>query len=255
MSKHLKRLASPRSWAITRKTERWVIKPSPGPHPVHQAIPLQLALRDFLKLANTASEARRIIGKGDIYVDGKPQRNYKFPLGFMDVISIPKLKQHYRVLLDRRGKLTFVKISQDEAKWKLARIENKTNVSGGKTQLNLHDGRNILLTKNKYKTGDVLKLAIPEQKIQKSYPFEPGNIAMLIGGSHIGEFETITKYDKIRNPKPNIVFFEGFSTIKNYVFVVGSEKPEITIPDISVLETQSEKSTPAPETEVEKPVG
>jgi small subunit ribosomal protein S4e len=239
MSKHLKRLASPRSWAIPRKTTKWVVKPSAGPHSVEYALPLLMAVREFLNLAKTNAEARRIIGNGDILVDGTIVRNYKFPLGLMDVISIPKINLHYRVLLDRRGKLTFVKISKDEAKWKLVRIENKNTVRGGKTQLNLHDGRNILLDKNKYKTGDVLKLGIPGQKIQKSYTFGPGNIAMLIGGSHIGEFETISKYEEIKNPKPNIVFFEDFSTIKNYVFVVGQEKPEITVPDVSILDEQT----------------
>ncbi len=236
MSKHLKRLASPRSWTIPRKTDRWVVKPSPGPHPIERSVSLILALRDFLKIANINAEARRIIGNGEILVDGKVVRNYKHPVGLMDVISIPKLNLQYRVLLNRRGKLVFVKISKDEAKWKFVRIENKTTVPGGQIQLNLHDGRNILLKKNKYKSGDVLKLSIPTQKIQTDYPFEAGNIAMLIGGHHVGEFASITKYEKIKNPKPNIVYFDGFSTVKDYVFMVGHEKPEITIPDVSVIE-------------------
>jgi small subunit ribosomal protein S4e len=232
----MKRLASPRSWSIPRKTNVWVVKPSPGPHPIEHAIPLVLAVRDFLKLANTNAEARRIIGNGDIHVDGKPVRNYKYPLGLMDVISIPKLNLQYRVLLTNRGKITFVKISKDEAKWKLVRIENKTTVNGNKTQLNLHDGRNLLIDKNKYNTGDVLKLSLPVQKIQKSYGFESGNIAMLIGGNHVGEFASVQKYEKIRSPKPNLVYFDDFSTIKDYVFIVGQEKPEITVPDVNVLE-------------------
>jgi small subunit ribosomal protein S4e len=212
------------------------VKPSAGPHTRDHAIPLVLALRDFLQLARTNAEARRIIGNGDIHVDGKPVRNYKYPLGLMDVLSIPKLGLHYRVLFTHRGKITFVKISKEEAKWKLARIENKTTVSGGKIQLNFHDGRNILIDKNKYKTGDVVKLAIPAQKIQKSYSFEAGNIAMLIGGNHVGEFSTIKRYEEIRSPMPNIVYFDDFSTIKDYVFIVGSEKPEITVPDVNVFE-------------------
>jgi len=242
MSKHLKRLASPRTWIIPRKEDKWVVRASPGPHPIDRSLPLSLVVRDFLKIANINAEARRIIGNGEILVDGRVVRSYKYPVGLMDVISIPNLNLQYRVLLNRRGKLEFVKISKEEAKYKLARIENKTTVTKGTTQLNLHDGRNILLKKNKYNTGDVLKLSIPDQKIQTCYPFEAGNISMLIGGHHVGELATIARYEKIKNPKPNIVYFDGFSTIKDYVFLIGHEKPEITMPDISVIE-ESTKST------------
>jgi small subunit ribosomal protein S4e len=236
MSKHLKRLASPRKWPIPRKTNIWVAKPSAGPHSIENGIPLVVGIRDFIKLANTATEARRIIGNGEILVDGRVSRRYKRPVGLMDVISIPNLKLHYRVLLDSRGKLRFIRIKKDEAKWKLVRIENKVIVKGSQTQLNMHDGRNILVKKDKYKTSDVLKISLPEQKILGQYPFEPGNIAMLIGGHHVGEFATIDKYEEIKSPKPNIVYFEDFSTIKDYVFMVGQDKSEITVPDVNVLD-------------------
>ena len=249
MSKHLKRLASPRTWAIPRKTNTWITKPLPGPHSLDRGIPLLLGLRDFLKLSNNSSEARRIIGNGDVLVDGKITRQYKRPLGLMDVLSIPKLNLYFRVLLDLKGKLRFIKISKNEAKWKLVRIENKTTVAKGQTQLNLHDGRNILLKKDKYKTGDVLKVMVPDQKILSHYPFDANTIAMLIGGKHVGEFVTIRKYEEIKSPKPNIVYFEDFSTIKDYVFIVGHEKPEITAPNIKVIDedenaqTKNEEST------------
>jgi small subunit ribosomal protein S4e len=239
MSKHLKRLASPRMWAIPRKTDKWVVRPSSGPHSLENGIPLLLGLRDFLKLGNTSSEARRIIGNGDVLVDGKITRQFKRPLGLMDVLSIPKLNLYYRILLDNNGKIRFVKISKDEAKWKLVRIENKTTVSKSQIQLNLHDGRNILLKKDKYKTGDVLKVTVPKQKILAHYKFDANNIAMLIGGKHVGEFDTVTRYEEIKNPKPNIVYFEDFSTIKDYVFIVGHDKPEITVPNISVIDETS----------------
>jgi small subunit ribosomal protein S4e len=236
MSKHLKRLASPRKWPIPRKTHVWVAKPSPGPHTIKNGIPLVVSIRDFIKLANTSAEARRIIGNGKILVDGRVTRHYKRPVGLMDVISIPNLKLNYRVLLDPRGKLRFIKINKDEAKWKLVRIENKVIVKGNQIQLNMHDGRNILVKKDKYKTSDVLKISLPDQKILGQYSFEPGNIAMLIGGHHVGEFAIIDKYEEIKSPKPNIVYFEDFSTIKDYVFMVGQDKSEITVPDVNVLD-------------------
>jgi small subunit ribosomal protein S4e len=231
----MKRLASPRKWPVTRKTSVWVVRPAPGPHSIENGIPLSIGIRDFLSLAKSAAEARRIIGNGEIMVDGRVTRQYKRPLGLMDVVAIPKLKQYFRVMLDTRGKLRFIKINKDEAKWKLVRIENKTVIKNGKTQLNFHDGRNIVLNKDKYKTGDVLKITVPDQKIVGQYLLEKGNIALLTGGNHIGEFASIEKYEKIKNPKQNLVYFEEFSTIKDYVFIVGQDKPELTVPDIGVL--------------------
>jgi ribosomal protein S4E len=93
-----------------------------------------------------------------------------------------------------------------------------------------------LIKKDKYKTGDVLKISVPEQKVLTHYAFEAGNMVMLIGGKHIGEIAPITNYEEIKSPKPNIVYFEGFSTIKSHVFMVGHDKPEITVPDVIIMD-------------------
>jgi small subunit ribosomal protein S4e len=231
----MKRLAAPRKWAIPRKTEIWVVKSSPGPHKIDNSIPLMLVVRDKIKLCDNAKEARYIIGKREIMVDGKIVTNYKHPVGLMDVVSIPKQKEHYRVMLDARGKLKLIPIPVEESRWKLLRINNKTVIKGGKTQLNFHDGRNILLDKNQYRVCDVLKIELATKKILGVYTFEKGNIAMLIGGKHIGHLAVITNTKETRSPMPNIVTFEDFSTSQDHVFVVGRETPEITLPEESVI--------------------
>ncbi|MFQ6060058.1 MAG: 30S ribosomal protein S4e [Thermoplasmata archaeon] len=236
MKKHLKRLAAPRSWPLPRKTHKWITKPSPGPHPQERSMPLSLILRDLLGHCDTAREAKRIIGSRAILVDGRVVRNHKHPVGIMDVISIPSLKKHYRFVLDPRGHLATVELTPKEAKWKMCRIENKTTVRGGLIQLNLHDGRNILLEENAYKTGDTLKIAIPAQKILSHYPLAKGNSALLIGGKHAGEIAHIEDYTPTRNPRENIVTFEeGFATVKDNVFVVGKKKSEVKIPTLQAI--------------------
>ncbi|MFW3145262.1 MAG: 30S ribosomal protein S4e [Thermoplasmatota archaeon] len=235
-SKHLKRYASPRSWTIEKKTNVWAVKPSPGPHPTEQSIPLMVALRDILHLGNTSSEVRKILGNREVQVDGKVRISYKHPVGLMDVISIPKLGHNYRVLLNPRGKIALRKIPDAESKWKLVRIMNKTVVRGGKTQINLHDGRNILLAKDEYRTGDVLKISLPDQKILARFPFEEDSLAMLTGGAHIGTICRIKKIEKTRNPMPVIVEFqEGFNTIVDYVFMVGKETSELEMAEVSII--------------------
>ncbi|MCD6330718.1 MAG: 30S ribosomal protein S4e [Thermoplasmata archaeon] len=227
---HLKRLSAPKSWKLERKVAKWTVKPSPGPHPVERSIPLLLVVRDFLHLADTGREARKIISAREILVDGKPRRDYKFPCGFMDVISIPKMNLHYRVLFDSKGALSLVEIDEERAKWKLCRIENKTMVKGGKLQLNLHDGRNIVVGENEYKTGDVLRISVPEQEILEKIPMEKGILAMIIGGKHTGQIAEIEEVIVTRSPMPNIVKLKGFSTIKPYVFPIGKDKPLVQLP-------------------------
>jgi small subunit ribosomal protein S4e len=235
MSKHMKRLTAPTSWPISRKVNVWVTKPAPGPHPILRSIPLLTIVRDLAGYCDTAREARRIIGSRKIFVDGKPARNYKLPVGLFDVISVPDNRDYFRLLLDRRGKFRLMRITKEEAKWKLVRIENKTVVKGGVTQLNMHDGRNILLKKDVRKTGDTLKIAIPEQNVLGAFELKEGNQAYLIGGSHIGQLGTVEEIEVTRSPKPNIVAFkDGFTTIKDYVFMVGTDVAEITLPEVEI---------------------
>ncbi|OYT61977.1 30S ribosomal protein S4e [Thermoplasmatales archaeon ex4484_30] len=233
---HLKRLKAPRSWKIERKVAKWAVKPSPGPHPVERSIPLLFVVRDYLRLADVGREAKKIIASRKVLVDGKARRDYKFPCGLMDVISLPEINEHYRVLFDARGVLRLVKIDEEHAKWKLCRIEGKTMVRGGKIQLNLHDGRNIVTEKNEYKTGDVLKISVPEQEILEHIPMQKGYLAMIIGGKHAGEIAKIEEIVVTRSPLPNIVKLENITTIKPYVFPIGKEEPLIRLPEVSIYE-------------------
>ena len=236
MSAQMKRLAAPRSWPLKRKITVWVTKQSPGPHAIENSIPAAVVLRDMLKVCDTAKEAKRIIGNREILIDGKPLRSHKMPIGFMDVISIPKTKTNYRMLLTDKGKLTLVPISEDEAKWKLCRIQNKTTVSGAKTQLNMHDGRNYVLNENKYRTGDVLKFTFDGKKFSESYPLAPGSVAMIIEGPHAGRTAVVSELIEVRRTTEDVVKFEdGTETVKGHVFIIGSKKPAIKLPEASAL--------------------
>ena len=159
MSDHMKRLAAPRSWPLKRKVSIWVTKQSAGAHSIEDSMSAVTVLRDMVGACDTAREAKRIIGNREMFVDGKAVKNPKAPVGFMDVITIPKMNLAYRMLLTDKGKLTLVPIDEAEAAWELCKIENKTVVKGGKIQLNLSGGRNIVLDKNDYKCGDSLKVA------------------------------------------------------------------------------------------------
>ncbi|HNR58014.1 MAG TPA: 30S ribosomal protein S4e, partial [Methanothrix sp.] len=61
MSRHQKRVASPRSWPIARKIHTWVAKSKPGPHSEKGSIPLVIVIRDLLGLVDNSREAKRVL--------------------------------------------------------------------------------------------------------------------------------------------------------------------------------------------------
>ncbi len=230
MKKHIKRMAAPKSWAVPRKTSHWITKPSPGPHGTQESMPLLAVVRDMLKLCDNSREARFIIGSRTISVDGKIVTNYKHPVGLMDVVTVLKTKQNFRMLIDYKAKLQLIPIDDSEKDWKLARVDDKKVIRKGKVQLNMHDGRCILLPKDQYRTGDVLKIELPSQKIIKAFKLDKGSIAFLTGGSHPGSVQIIESYQIKRGSAPNLVTFkEGFETVKENVFVIGDKVPEIKL--------------------------
>ena len=232
MSDHMKRIAIPRSWPLKKKAHVFTTKQSAGAHSLETSMPMVTVLRDMLAICDTAKEAKRIVGNRDVLVDGKAVKDPKAPVGLMDVLSIPKMDADYRMVLTPKGKLSLVKIDKAEASWKLGRIEDKTVVKGGKIQLNLHDGRNILLDKNDYKTGDVLKVSFDGQKIVEAFPLQAGAAALVSSGNHAGQVETVEEYEVIKGPSENVVKFKsGTETVKSNVFVIGASAPAIKLPE------------------------
>src|SRR3989338_3611168 len=142
MSKHLKRHFAPKTWKIKRKGIKYIAKPSPGPHKIVMSFPLNVLLRDILGYANSNKEVKFILEKREITVDGIRRRDYRFPVGLLDVLSLKDINEHFRIILDKKGKMVLIKIGDEEKGLKLCKITGKTAVKG-KIQLNLYDGKNI----------------------------------------------------------------------------------------------------------------
>ena len=237
MSKHQKRIAAPGSWQISRKTAWWTVKSRPGPHPKDRSIPLLLIVRDMLKLADNSKEAKRILNEGKILIDGRIRKDHKFPVGIFDILSIPEIEANYMVLMDKRGKLSLHPISSEEARNKLCRVENKRMLRGGVTQLNLHDGRNLLLgdEDGEIRTHDSIMLALDSNAISQHFAYKVGSKAMVIGGRHSAQIGEIEEIKVVRSPEPNVVILKSledgasFETIADYIFVVGEDKIAIPV--------------------------
>ena len=229
MGRHQKRVAAPTSWPITRKTHHWVVGANAGPHSKDTGIPLLVVVRDLLKIANNAKEAKRILNEKNIFVDGIARSDYKYIVGLFDIVSIPSTNEYYRVLLDNQNRFKLFK--EDESALKLCRINNKTIVKKGAVQLNLHDGTNILAS-NEYGTFDTVMLSLKDRKIVKHIDYKPGNLAMIVGGEHSGEIGKIKQIKKVRGSGTNMVAISNereFETIEDYVYVIGESAPEIKV--------------------------
>ena len=226
-SQHLKRLAMPRSWPLPRKTTVWVTRPTPGAHSLEHCMPLTLVVRDMLGLAKSAREVRYILHNELAKVDGRVVKDTRRGIGIMDVLT--RGEDNYRCILDHNGRLRYRPISAKEAGWKICRIEGKTTIKGGKTQLNLHDGRNIIVEDPKeYNTGDSLKLNLPDQKILEHIRFGEGTRCYLIGGAHVGSTAEVSEYVEKRSSMPNEVQFGDFGTVVRNVFAVGDASLPLT---------------------------
>lgn len=243
--RHLKRKPAPEFWPIHRKEAVWTVKPNPGPHSIARCVPLTLIVRDLWGFAKTRKEVRRVISDEKIMVDGKVQREEAFPTGLMDVVSVPDAEKWYRVLPSEKN-LTLHPISKDEAGFKLCRIENKTVLKGGKVQLNLHDGRNVLIMvkdpnkpeEDVYQTLDTLKIGLPNQEIHGHFKLTEGAAAMIVAGKNIGKHGKIVSIEQREGQKRknSLVTIEDekgnrFQTTIDYVFVVGDTKPHMSLPE------------------------
>ena len=237
-TKHLKRHRSPAFWPIHRKGGTWAVKTSSGPHSQETSIPTKVILRDQLNHAVTAREAKSLIKNGKLLVDGKVRKDDKFPVGLMDVLTIPDSGETFRILPDHGGKLKFLSISKEESQTKLCRIIGKTTQRAGKTQLNLHDGSNLLVAAeaDQYKVGDVLKIKVPEKEIQDYIEFKEMQYSIITGGRSQGAKGVITslgpeagwkKTATIRTPEG-----DDIRTLAKYLFVVGTNEPVIKLEEV-----------------------
>ncbi len=241
----LKRKPAPRFWPIHRKDLNWVVKPSAGTHSTENCLSLAVALRDVLGLVQTRKEAKRVVTQGGVLVDGKIMKKDNFPVGLMDVISLPNAEEHFRVLPSSKG-LVLLTIDKKEAEFKLCRVEDKKVVDKGQVQLNLHDGTNILVKiadpKNPqediYKSLDTLTVSLPDRQILGRIEMKQEALAMITGGKNIGSHGRIVEIEKVLGKKRGniLVTIEDekrnrYQTVLDFVFAVGEKQPLIALPE------------------------
>jgi len=236
--KHLKRVNAPKSWMLDKMGGVFAPRPSTGPHKLRESLPLVLILRNKLKYALDGREAIQICMQRDVLVDGKVRTDPTFPTGFMDVVSIPKTKSNFRVMFDEKGRFVLVKISPEEAKFKLCKVVS-IPVSAKKIPiLTTDDGRTIRFPDPLIKVGDTIKIDLATGKIIESMKLDMGKLCFVNKGRNVGRVGILVAKErhlgsfdiaKLRDFKGHT-----FAIRLAAVFVIGNggeeKKSEITLP-------------------------
>lgn len=229
VKQHLKRLASPKTWPIPKKTLTFVKRPYPGAHKLAYQVAISVFLRDMAKVVKTNKEAKYVLHNKLCLVDGNVVYDDKRPVGLFDVITLPSLKKQYRIVINKKNKLVAVEISEKEAAMKISKVVKKSTLRGNKTQLNTLDGRSIIVEDaKKFNIGDSLHLEVPSQKIVDVLPLAVGATILLQAGRHVGiiaRIEEINGSDIVVKADDKNVF----QTKREYALVVGKDKPIITL--------------------------
>jgi small subunit ribosomal protein S4e len=238
--RQLKRESAPSFWPIHRKEATWAPKTRPGPHPQARSVPLSVLIRDMMRWVDSGNEAARIVHDSKVKVDGKTRRDHRFSIGLMDVVQFPSIGKAFRLLPKPRRGLSLLPISEGEVGYKLCKITGKKLLSGGKVQLNLHDGRNMMLdakTAGKYEesieVGGALQIQLPSQRVINYVPFKTGNLALVTDGRNEGFFGRIASVSPGTQSRPKIARIEteseSFETPIQYIIPVGTDTSLVSL--------------------------
>jgi len=232
--KHLKRLNAPKHWMLDKMTGTFAPRPSSGPHKLRECLPLALFLRNRLKYALTYDESKKIMKQRLIKVDGKFRTDVTYPAGFMDVITIEKTGEYFRLIYDVKGRYSVHRIQKEEAAYKLCKVRKVGVGPKGVPFLVTHDARTIRYPDPLIKVNDTIQLDIASGKITDHIKFDSGHVCMVTGGHNLGRVGTVTHRE--RHPGSfDIVHVKDaagqvFATRLNNIFIIGKGKPLISLP-------------------------
>ena len=234
-TKSQKRISASKAVNIARKEFTWTIRARPGPHSGRASVPLGIAIRDLLGMARNLREAKIILNKRIVSVDGVIRTSTKLPIGLFDVIAFSTLKKQYRVLIDKKSRFFMKAIPAKNSGFKLVKVTGKHSLNGKQLQANTNDGRSFMIdAKKKLAVGTSLKISLPEQKISETFELAKGNLAFVFTGKRIGAIVEIKEVLPGTMRRGKLVVLKPktgkeFQTVADNVFVVGKQKPEVEI--------------------------
>ena len=187
------------------------------------------------RYALTGKEVVSILMNRLIHIDGKVRTDKTYPVGFMDVVDIPKTDEHFRLLYDTKGRFVVHRISKEEASYKLCKVKRVQFGKGGVPYVATHDGRTIRYPDPEIKVNDSVMFDLETGKIRDFFKFDLGNLAMATGGHNNGRVGTIVHKEKHKGSFDIVHIKDAaghtFATRITNVFVIGKgDKPLVSLP-------------------------
>jgi len=187
-----------------------------------------------LKYALTRREVVAVCAQRLIKIDGKVRTDTNYPAGFMDVVSIEKTNETFRLLYDTKGRFAIHRITPEEGKYKLLKIRRVYVGLKGVPLVTTHDGRTIRYPDPIIKAGDSVKFNLTTHKIEEIVRFDSGVLAMVTSGKNIGRVGVIESKEKHMGGFDIVhlkdVAGHKFATRAANVFVIGKTTPLVSLP-------------------------
>lgn len=170
----------------------------------------------------------------------------------MDVVTIEKTNEFFRILLDVKGRFYPHRIDAKEAGFKLCRVVKKYIGKQKIPYITTHDGRTFRFPHPDISVNDVLKVNLQTKEITSVIKFNNGAIVYLTGGNNIGRIGILQSVEKhpgsfdIAHAKD--ASGNTFATRVSNVFVIGDGKhPAISLPKgdgirLSLIEERDAKA-------------
>jgi small subunit ribosomal protein S4e len=222
----MKRLNAPKHWMVGKLGGIYTPRPRAGPHKSLESIPLQLVVRNRLQYALTMKELNMVLKQRFIKVDGRVRTDPKFPAGFMDVVSIEKTGEKWRLLFDVKGRFVLHPIKEGEKNVKICRVTKQLYGPNRTPFIVTNDGRCIQFPDPNIRVADSVVLDLETGAVKEWIRFKPGALACITGGANTGRVGEVVSVE--RHPGSfDIVHMKDaadnkFATRFSNVFVVGS---------------------------------
>lgn len=153
----------------------------------------------------------------------------------MDVLSIEKSEEHFRLLYDVKGRFVIHRITPEEAIYKLLKVKKVALGNRGVPYIVTHDGRTIRYPDPAIRVNDTIRFDLVQNKITGIIKFDTGNLVMITGGrnmgragvivhreKHIGDFDIVHVKDALDRT---------FATRITNIFIIGEgSKPWVSLP-------------------------